>query len=168
MKKGVIFDLDLTLVASTLSEQARHIHDWQRVYALIHHYYLYRGMQDVFSYIRLHGIKTAIVSTAPRPYIQRVVSQFNIPANIIVGYHDAKPIKPHPATMLNAIEQLGIDVSDAISFGDRAIDMMSSIAAQIKCIACLWGTKEKSILLESPYDAIIYNPMEIIDILSSY
>ena len=35
MKKAVIFDLDLTLVDSSLSESARRIRDWKTVYTLI-------------------------------------------------------------------------------------------------------------------------------------
>lgn len=166
MKKAVIFDLDLTLVDSTSSEPARHIRDWKTVYSLIPQYRLYDGLNEVFSYIRNNYIKVAIVSTAPSIYVQRVVNQFNIPTDFIVGYHDAKPIKPNPVPMIKALNLLDIRPADTISFGDRAIDILAAKRAQIESIACLWGTKEKSTLLDSPYDALIDEPREIITLLS--
>ncbi len=41
---------------------------------------------------------------------------------------------------------------DVLSFGDRAIDMIASKRAGIKAIACLSGTKERSMLLGTAYD----------------
>ena len=68
--KGIIFDLDLTLVDSTVAEEARSRRDWQRVYSLISQFKLYPGIEDVFNHIRLNrcDLKVAIVSTAPSAY----------------------------------------------------------------------------------------------------
>ena len=166
MKKAVIFDLDLTLVDSSLAESVRRIRDWKTVYTLIPHYRVYDGLDEVFSFITQNHIKVAIVSTAPSSYVQRVVNKFNIPANYIIGYHDAKPIKPNPAPMVKAINLLGVNTTDTVSFGDREIDILASKRANIQSVACLWGTKEISLLLNSPYDGVIDNPREIITLLS--
>ena len=128
--------------------------------------YKIQSSNIMFSYIRNNYIKVAIVSTAPSIYVQRVVNQFNIPTDFIVGYHDAKPIKPNPVPMIKALNLLDIRPADTISFGDRAIDILAAKRAQIESIACLWGTKEKSTLLDSPYDALIDEPREIITLLS--
>lgn len=81
---------------------------------------------------------------------------------LIVGYHDAHPIKPHPAPMLKALELMNEKAEDVLSFGDRAIDMIAAKKAGIKAIACLWGTKEKSMLLGTAYDQAISSPLEIL------
>lgn len=54
-----------------------------------------------------------------------------------------KPIKPHPAQMLKALDLMGVSAKDAISFGDRVIDIEASNAAGIESVACFWGTKRK-------------------------
>ena len=54
---------------------------------------------------------------------------------------------------------------DVLSFGDRAIDMIAAKKAGIKAIACLWGTKEKSMLLGTAYDQAISSPLEILPYL---
>ena len=92
--------MDLTLVDTTCLEELRHKREWSQVYNLIPQTSMYAGMADVLEVIRKHNIKTAIVSTSPRPYIERLIAFYNIPAQYIVSYHDAKPIKPHPAPML--------------------------------------------------------------------
>ena len=97
--------------------------------------------------------------------MEKVVQQFNLPINHIGAYHDAKPIKPHPAPMLKALEILGCDANSAISFGDRVIDIQSSNAAGIESVACFWGTKEKAELLRSGYFHAIVKPNEILTLI---
>lgn len=163
--KSVIFDLDLTLVDTTCLEQFRHNRQWQEAYANIPSTSMYEGIANVLEIIRKHHIKTAIVSTSPRPYVEKIVSYYNIPAQHIVSYHDAKAIKPHPAQMLKAIEMMGVNAKDTISFGDRVIDIQASNAAGIESVACFWGTKEKSELLRSDYSHAIVKPEEILTLI---
>ncbi len=165
--KQVIFDLDLTLIDSTIAEIARSQRNWQLVYSLIPKFSLYEGMDEVFEYIRKHSITVAIVSTSPRPYIEKVIKHFNIPCDYIVGYHDAKPIKPHPAPMLRALELISSNIENTISFGDRAIDIQSSNNANIKSVACFWGTKERDLLIKSNYTFGIHEPIQICDLVDS-
>lgn len=163
--RKIIFDLGLTLVDTTIIEQARHDRDWPLAYSLIPKCKLYEGLETVFDIIRKYNIKTSIVSTSPRTYVEKVVDYFNIPISNIVAYHDAKPIKPHPAPMLKALELLGCSSKEAISFGDRVIDIQASNAAGIESVACFWGTKEKSELLSSNYSHAILKPEEILTLI---
>lgn len=162
MMKGVIFDLDLTLVDTSVLENARKMRNWYEAYRLIPYTSMYTGILEVLNFIKAHGIKMAIVSSSPRPYVERIVSHYQIPASFIVGYHDAHPIKPHPAPMLKALELMNEKAEDVLSFGDRAIDMIASKRAGIKAIACLWGTKERNMLLGTGYDQVISSPLEIL------
>ena len=159
--KSVIFDLDLTLVDTTCLESLRHNRNWQEAYRRIPETVIYDGMIEVLEVIRKHHIPCAIVSTSPRPYVEKIIAHYNLPIQHIVSYHDAKPIKPHPAQMLKALELLGVSAKDAISFGDRVIDIEASNAAGIESVACFWGTKEKGELLRSDYSHALIKPSEI-------
>ena len=163
--KSIIFDLDLTLVDTTCLESARHNRNWQEAYRLIPHTTLYPGIRELFDFIRNNNIKCAIVSTSPRPYVEKLVRYYNMPICVIVGYHDAKPIKPHPAPMFKALELLGELALNVISFGDRAIDIQASNAAGIESVACIWGTKEKHQLLNSKYNHLLTSSCDIINLL---
>ena len=163
--RKIIFDLDLTLVDTTIVEQARHDRNWQLAYSLIPKCKMYEGMEEVLAIIRNNNINTCIVSTSPRTYVEKVVDYFNLPIQHIVAYHDAKPIKPHPAPMLKALELLGCSAAEAISFGDRVIDIQASNAAGIESVACFWGTKERGELLHSEYVHAIIKPSEILTLI---
>lgn len=163
--KNIIFDLDLTLVDTTCLEQFRHNRQWQAAYANIPSTSMYEGIFCILEIIRKHRIITTIVSTSPRSYVEKIVSYYNIPAQHIVSYHDAQPIKPHPAQMLKALELMGVQAKDTISFGDRVIDIQASNAAGIESVACFWGTKEKGELLRSGYSHAIVKPEEILTLI---
>ena len=147
--KSVIFDLDLTLVDTTNLESLRHNRNWQEAYRRISETVMYDGMTEVLEVIRKHHIPCAIVSTSPRPYVEKIVAHYNLPVQHIVSYHDAKPIKPHPAQMLKALDLMGV----------------SANAAGIESVACFWGTKEKGALLHSGYSHAIVKPNEILTLI---
>ena len=67
--------------------------------------------------------------------------------------------------MLKALEHLGCSAAEAISFGDRVIDIQASNAANIESVACFWGTKEKSDLIHSAYRHAIVLPKEILTLI---
>lgn len=163
--RSIIFDLDLTLIDTTILEPLRHNRQWQEAYRKIPETSMYEGISQVLEIIRKFNIPCAIVSTSPRPYVEKMVDYYNLPVQHIVSYHDAKPIKPHPAQMLKALELLGRRANDVISFGDRAIDIQASNAAGIESVACFWGTKEKGELLRSGYSHAIVRPEEILTLI---
>lgn len=164
--KGIIFDLDLTLVDSTIAEDARSHRDWFLVYSLIPRFFLYPGIDEAFQFIRSnrHRYIVSIVSTSPSSYVSRVVNYFNMPIDTIVGYHDA-PRKPSPAGMLLAMQRMGTLPNDTVSFGDQAKDIQASKAANVQSVACLWGTKEVSLLRQSYPDAMISAVSEMLSFL---
>lgn len=141
--KKIIFDLELTYVYTTIVEQARHNRNWPLAYSLIPKCNLYDSIEKIYDVIKKHNISTAVVNTSPQTYVEKVVDYFNIPVNCIVSYHDAKPIKPHPAPMLKALELIGCSTKEAVSFGDRDIDIQASNAAGIESVACLWAQNIK-------------------------
>ena len=163
--KSIIFDLDLTLVDTTLAEQARSERNWPKAYSLIPQFTVYEGLTPIFDLIRKHNIKAAIVSTSPRVYVEKVVAHFQLPIQWIVGYHDAKPHKPNAAPMLRALEMMNEQAINTISFGDRVIDIQASNAANIESVACFWGTKERAELIRSDYRHAIVEPREIITLI---
>lgn len=142
MIKGLILDIDQTLVDSTSASAARKRRAWNEVYSLIPGFNVYDGVREMIYLCQERGIRICIVSTAPRPYIQRVIAAHGIHADYIVGYHDAYPIKPHPAPMLKALEVMGLKHDEVISFGDRFVDESASHSAGIDFVACLWGSDE--------------------------
>ena len=82
--RKIIFDLDLTLVDTTIVEQARHDRNWQLAYSLIPKCKLYEGMEEVLAIIRNNNVNRCVVRTAPRRYVDKVVGCVNLPIKGIV------------------------------------------------------------------------------------
>lgn len=165
---GIIFDLDQTIIDSTIAAQLRKDRQWQRVYTTIPKFKIYEGMLDVLQFTCDNNIKTVIVSTSPRTYCEKVVGHIKMKCDHIVGYHDASPIKPHPAPMLKALELLKMKSNKVISIGDRAIDIQSAQKAGIATVGCLWGSDEKEILKNSKPDYLISKPVDFIPIARTF
>lgn len=165
---GVIFDLDQTIVDSTIAAKLRKEKNWSRVYSLIPKFAIYDGIKGVFDFLDKSGIQMVVVSTSPRPYCDRVVESINMNCKYIVSYHDAKPIKPHAAPMLKALELLKMKPAQAISIGDRAIDIQSSRGAGITSVGCLWGSEEEELLKESEPNYLINSPHEFIPLIRQH
>ena len=163
--KKIIFDLDLTLVDTSVLGPARKTRNWPLVYSMIPQCRVYNGVEEVFRFIEDNRLLTTVVSTAPRSYVCRVLDYFNLHVDHVIGYHDTVRIKPDPEPMLKALSLMKTRAADTISLGDRSIDIASSRSAGIQSVACLWGTKERELLLSSSPDVIISSPIEMISLI---
>lgn len=166
--KGIIFDLDQTIVNSSIAEPHRKSRNWSNVYSLIPQFQLYNGFDLVFKRIKELMLPCCIVTSSPRVYTEKVVNHFRIPCNYIVDYFATSRRKPYPDPMYKALELLYLKPHEVISFGDRAMDIQSSNSANIKSIACTWGSNEKNELINANPSIIINTPSDILGILNQY
>jgi len=163
--KGIIFDLDNTLIERSISDPYRKKRNWKKVFELIPQFTLYEGLPDVFEYISQNNIQITIVSFASHKLVEQITKQFNIPYSFILSGRDIKK-KPSPDGMIKAMKEMKCNSNNIISFGDSLVDYQAAKAANIKHITCLWGSSEKKILEENGCENFISNPSEIIDILN--
>jgi HAD superfamily hydrolase (TIGR01662 family) len=147
--KGVIFDLDQTIIDSSIAEKQRSKHQWSEVYTLLPHFKLYDGMRELMSELRHNNYKIAIVTTSPGIYAERVLDHFGIEYNSKVCFHDVSRRKPYEDQYLKAMELLKLTPSKTFALGDRAIDVQAAHNAKIKSCACYWGSNEKENLRKS-------------------
>lgn len=143
----MIFDLDQTLIDSRIAEPLRQQRRWQEVYRLIPQMHVYEGIDSFIRELKSRAIKTSIVTTAPSVYASKVDVYFKWNTDVIVGYHDTAKKKPSPEPYQLALKRLNILSTEAISLGDRDIDIISSKAAGITAAACLWGTENINALI---------------------
>lgn len=152
---AVIFDLDQTLIDSSAAEPFRKNRQWQHVYGMIPDLTPYDGIHSLIQLLNSNQIPTAIVTSSPKSYCDRVVSHWNWEVGATVGFYCATYQKPHPAPILLAITRLGMTPSrEIISIGDHSKDIKASKAAGVYTIGCTWGLKDKNDLISSQPDEI--------------
>lgn len=164
---GIIFDLDQTIIDSSIAEQYRKAREWNLVYSKIPSFKLYDEIPKVFKFIIDHNIPVCIVTSSPSIYCTKVLDHWKIPYDSMVCYHDTKRRKPDPDPILLGLSKLKIDPNKALSFGDRDIDIISSKSANVKSVACLWGSENNTHLINSNPDYIINTPLEAIEIIKT-
>lgn len=161
MFKGVIFDLDQTLVNSKALEALRKSRDWQTVYRRLHQIEVYEGVVDLLALLIAHKIPVAIVTSSPRPYCSKVVAAFKFPITECVCYHDTTQRKPHPEPMYKALTMLNLKPNEAIAIGDDLKDIQSANAANIYNIACTWGAADGKALAAAGADLTCHSVSEL-------
>ncbi|MDU1890604.1 MAG: HAD-IA family hydrolase [Dysgonomonas sp.] len=164
--KGVIFDLDQTLIDTSIAESMRNQRNWDEVYGLVPFFQMYEGVKEVLNYLQDNKIKVGVVTNSPSKYAKMVLDYFQIAYNSLIAYHDVKNRKPHPEPMLKVTELMGLNTEDVISFGDKAADIESSNNAKILSVACIWGGDVKEFANVQP-NYTINNPKEIIKIFEN-
>ena len=147
--KGVIFDLDQTIVDSSIAEKQRSARNWNEVYSLIPSFKMYEGIRELITELSLNNFKIAIVTSSPGLYADKVLRYFQIEYDVKVCFHDVSRRKPYADQYLKAMQSLGLKPSSTFTLGDRAIDIQAAHSAKIISCACYWGTLEKELLRNS-------------------
>ncbi|WP_336964108.1 HAD-IA family hydrolase [Chryseobacterium contaminans] len=164
MIKGVIFDLDQTLVNSSVLEEYRSRRDWQYTYNNLHLTNLFDGIQEMLNYITENNVKIAIVTNSPRPYAERLLKHHNIKYDTLIHYHSVTKRKPHSEPMIKAISELALNSEEVISLGDHDNDIISSNDSGISSVLCTWGTDGN---YNCTPQSVIENPLQFVEILKN-
>lgn len=159
----IIFDLDQTLVDSTIARRHRDSRQWQEVYELIPSFLEYKGIRELFNLLYNADIKIAIVTSAPDKYCKQVIQYFGWKIDYTVTYYDTQNRKPHPEPIEKAIVALG--GGKTLSLGDDPRDIIASNKAGAISVACTWGADNKDILLSSKPDYLCNSVSEVIQVI---
>jgi sugar-phosphatase len=109
--------------------------------ALLEHSYvghsaLAPGALDLLDDVRARGLRTAIVTSAPRAMTMRVLERCALldRADTVVTGDDVDQAKPSPAGYLEALRRLGVAADNAIAVEDSPAGAQAAIAAGLRCI----------------------------------
>lgn len=139
---GLIFDLDQTLVDTSIIADLRSQRKWPAIYPRIPETIIYPGILHLLTDLKVHKVPMVIVTSSPGTYCTRVLSHHKLPIDFQVCYHDTTNKKPHPEPMLKALSVLNLKAADVVAVGDDPKDVASANDAKIFNIACTWGLVE--------------------------
>ena len=165
MYRGIIFDLDETIINSTVLKDYRNSRDWKSCYSNTHLTSIYEGLDDLQTYLRKQNLKVGIVTMSPKKYAIELLTFHSIHFDTLIAYHDVKKRKPHPEPMLKCATELGIKPNELIALGDDKRDIESANSAGITSVGVTWGcTSREELLLANP-DYLIDDITEIYNLL---
>lgn len=129
----------------------------------------YEGIPELLRELKKKGIRLAVLSNKPHAETVRVIETLfgKDMFDVIQGQVDGIPIKPDPAGAFRVLEQLGLKPEDALYLGDTATDMQTGKGAGAFTVGALWGFRTRQELEESHADAIVNDPMELLEYLEN-
>jgi HAD superfamily hydrolase (TIGR01549 family) len=146
--RGLIFDLDMTLVDTSCLESLRQQRQWQNVYSSIPDTVLYPGVRELISELTQKYV-SGVVTSSPRSYAEKVLEYHSLSTEVLVAYHDTSYHKPHPAPFIMACQKLGIPPSQIVSIGDQENDYLAAQAAGLAHYHAGWAAERYPTLPEA-------------------
>jgi HAD superfamily hydrolase (TIGR01662 family) len=165
--KGLIFDLDNTLIDTNNLRKFRESRDWQSCYQNLHTTSIICKSDILEENLTKWNCKLGIVTNSPRFYAEKILKHHCFVYDALVAYHDCKRRKPFPEPMLMCANYLGILPKEVISIGDHVNDVIAANRAGMISIGVSWGdsTKEELVLANPNYIVDSFN--ELINLLNS-
>lgn len=170
--KAIVLDFDMTLFNTRPSRDARLAKDWGRAFEQIPNFILYDGWIEVFDYLKVHGIKTILISRATKKLMQRTLEHFGISCDVIIGSRVGYPSKKDKNSGVlidKALKELGCDIpkQNIISIGDSSTDKRMSDNAGVRFIGAIWDCEMAESKSQLQQGEAINTPLDIIDILKA-
>ena len=159
--KGIIFDLDQTIVNTQLVLQYRESRQWAKAINNLYQTSVYPGIIELFTNLKEIDFQYGIVTSSPRKYAEAVVNYHNLDISVIVAYQDTGRHKPSPDPIRKAVYEMGFQPKEVLSVGDLEIDAISGNLAGVLTGHCSWSG-----VIEDKADISFNNPDEIFNFVS--
>lgn len=127
----------------------------------------YEGIRELLSALRERGIKLAVLSNKPHKRTEEVIHEIfgEDCFDIVLGQREGIQRKPSPEGVFYILNQLGLTAEEILYLGDTGTDMQTGKSAGAFTVGALWGFRTKEELEENHADAIIENPLKLLDYL---
>ena len=129
---------------------------------------VYEGIDRVLTFFQTEGIKMAILSNKPDPFVKMCVAKYfkNWNFDAVYGMRENIPRKPDKTAVLEILKELKTDANQALFIGDTKIDMQTAKNAKMDSIGALWGFRDKKELIKHGATNIAEYPLDIIKIVN--
>ncbi|OQR58280.1 HAD family hydrolase [Bacillus sp. CDB3] len=94
------------------------------------------GVKEYLEEAKEVGLKIALASSSSREWVVRFLEELQIREyfEVIKTREDVEKVKPDPALYKVAIDELGVEPSEAVVFEDSLNGLKAAIAAGLKCV----------------------------------
>jgi N-acetyl-D-muramate 6-phosphate phosphatase len=100
---------------------------------------LFPGIAELLGELQARAIAWGIVTNKATRFTERIVLQLNLKPDCVACGDTTPHLKPHPASLLHAAEQLKLLPASCVYVGDDLRDMQAARAAGMRPIAVEWG-----------------------------
>jgi phosphoglycolate phosphatase len=101
----------------------------------------YPGVVETLAALQRRRFHLAVVTNKPVFATKKILQALSLVEffPVVIGGDSLQKRKPHPAPLLEAARQLGIDVCQSLMVGDNIHDVEAAHAAGMRCVAVSYG-----------------------------
>ncbi len=128
---------------------------------------LFPGIEALLRELRTRGIRWGIVTNKALRFTEPICIALKIQPDCVSCGDSTPHLKPHPASLLHAAEQLKLPPRECAYLGDDLRDMKAARAAGMRPIAVEWGYHHPDQGGPGTWEAeaIIHHPLDLLKIL---
>ena len=125
---------------------------------------LFPGVAELLKELQRRDVRWGIVTNKATRFTERIVEQLKLKPDCVSCGDSTPHLKPHPASLLHAAEQLRLAPETCIYLGDDLRDMKAARAARMRPIAVEWGYHHPESGGPGSWDAdaIIAHPLDLL------
>lgn len=126
----------------------------------------YKGIPEVLSALRSHGVLTAVASNKDDRDVQ-VLAESLFPRlfDKAMGNHKEIRRKPAPDMVLEILEDFHVPPAEAVYIGDSEVDIETAKNAGLPCISVSWGFRTAPFLCAHDAEVMVSSPAELLPLL---
>jgi phosphoglycolate phosphatase len=127
----------------------------------------YQGIIKLLDSLKALGVKMSVLSNKADQFTSIMIDYFFglDRFDFVVGARVGVPNKPDPTAALEIIKGSDIEPSSYLYLGDSGVDMQTANAAGLFALGATWGFRSIKELETNGAKKLIYNPMEIIELI---
>jgi phosphoglycolate phosphatase len=128
---------------------------------------LFPGIPALLDALGRRGIAWGIVTNKALRFTERLVAELGLAPACVVGGDSTPHLKPHPASLLLAAEQLRLAPPSCCYLGDDLRDIQAARAAAMRPVAVEWGYHHPDNSAPGTWnaDAVIHRPEDLLPLL---
>jgi len=128
---------------------------------------LFPGIAELLRELAARDIRWGIVTNKSTRFTEEIVAALKLKPDCVACGDTTPHLKPHPASLLHAAEQLKLAPADCCYLGDDLRDIKAAIAAGMRPIAVDWGYHHPDSGGPGSWDAeaLIAHPLDLLRLL---
>ena len=126
---------------------------------------LFPGIAELLRELKHRGLAWGVVTNKATRFTEAALLALNLQPDCVACGDTTPHLKPHPASLLHAAEQLKLAPDACVYLGDDPRDMKAARAAGMRPIAVDWGYHHPESGAPGTWDAdaLIENPQQLLE-----
>lgn len=117
---------------------------------------LFRGIEALLRALSAQGVLLGVATGKSRRGLDRVLDAHGLrPLFVTLQTADDAPSKPHPAMVLQAMAETGVEATHTVMVGDSVFDVLAARSAHAQAVGVTWGAHDRERLSAAGARAVV-------------